>query len=157
MKTKHSLLLALAVLATPVIAQERTAGQNYDAQVNWSTLSSKIDAVSNQNKTLAALLDKITACNNQNKIFNPADPAADPDTGCTTIKGKSCTVDWATTCGPCGCKVRSMNGSGGETTPVLPPVLVDGQIVTWKLACTTNNKSTIQCVDGTTHIWSVSN
>lgn len=48
-------LALLAALAAPgAHAQERTAGQTYDAQVNWSALATKIDAVSAQNKALAA-------------------------------------------------------------------------------------------------------
>lgn len=64
-------------------AQERTAGQAYDAQVNWSALSSKLDLVINQNKVLAttvtalskevdslsAKLDAAAACGKQQKLW----------------------------------------------------------------------------------------
>lgn len=77
---------ALALMAT-AHAQERSAGQNYDAQSNWSALNGKIDAVINQNKLLATTIDKMKTCNDKNKIYNPKPDAAsglvaDAD-GCT--------------------------------------------------------------------------
>lgn len=80
MKTLPILAAAL-VLPAIAIGQERTAGQAYDAQVNWSTLKSSIDLVSSQNKILAATLDKVTGCNKKKMIYAPGDSAADAD-GC---------------------------------------------------------------------------
>lgn len=49
-------LLCLAGLTATAVAQERTAGQAYDAQVNWSTLMTKLNALDTQNKALALSL-----------------------------------------------------------------------------------------------------
>lgn len=67
-------------------AQERSAGQSYDAQINWGALNAKIDTFSNLTKTIATRVDDmsttlslvsgtttdIVACGKQNKIWNGA-------------------------------------------------------------------------------------
>lgn len=91
----HASLLVAAslILATGAFAQERTAGQAYDSQVNWAALRSQIDLVSTQNKVLAAMLDKFTACSNKKAIYAPAQPGHDAD-GC--VKPASApTIDYA--------------------------------------------------------------
>jgi len=80
-----ALLLAMA----PAHAQERSAGQSYDAQTNWSALNGRIEAVINQNKMLAQTVDKMKACNDKKMIFVPSDPAADAD-GCVSALGPGC-------------------------------------------------------------------
>lgn len=82
------LVLGTAVLAVVMsgsaLAQERAAGQANDAQVNWSALSAKLDAIDHQNKAIAASvttlqgsvngintkLDAIAACGAQQKVWN---------------------------------------------------------------------------------------
>lgn len=78
-------LVALASLtALPLAAQERAAGQANDAQVNWSALSAKLNAIDSQNRALSASLatlqtsvngingklDAIAACGGQKKVWN---------------------------------------------------------------------------------------
>lgn len=83
-KSSLPLVAAALVLTVTAHAQERTAGQAYAAQVNWSALKSGIDQVSAQNKALAASMavlqdsmDKldakvgaIAACGAQGKVWN---------------------------------------------------------------------------------------
>lgn len=88
---KSLILLAILPLLVPsAIAQERAAGQANDAQVNWTALSAKLDAIDHQNKAIAASvttlqgsvngintkLDAIAACGAQQKVWN--------GTGCAT-------------------------------------------------------------------------
>lgn len=59
---KTSILLAAAVafVATAAAhAQERAAGQSYDAQTNWGALKSSIDMLINQNKAIADTVDAL--------------------------------------------------------------------------------------------------
>jgi hypothetical protein len=63
------LVLACTVLVTAASAQERSAGQANDAQVNYSALSNQISAVNTQNQILAATLTKIQTCNAKAMIF----------------------------------------------------------------------------------------
>jgi len=58
-------------------AQERSAGQSYDAQINWAALQSQIKTVIDQNKAIATTvdnvngkLDAISACGKKNEIWN---------------------------------------------------------------------------------------
>jgi len=66
----------LALLPAAAMAQERSAGQSYDAQTNWSALKASIDALVNQNKMIAATIDSlgdkvnaIAACSAQQKLW----------------------------------------------------------------------------------------
>lgn len=70
-----------------VMAQERTAGQNYDAQVNWSALKTSIDLVSNQNKILAQTLDKYNTCSAKTMLFVQSAVSADNPDGCVALGG----------------------------------------------------------------------
>jgi hypothetical protein len=101
-------LAALASLAAlPLAAQERAAGQANDAQVNWSALSAKLNAIDNQNKALAASLatlqtsvngingklDAIAACGAQKKVWTGSGcitAAATCQAAYTAKTGKSC-------------------------------------------------------------------
>lgn len=109
-----TLFLAVCVLlaAAPLHAQERTAGQSYDAQVNWSALKSRIDLVNTQNKVLASTLDKVMACNTGGKLYAPADAAADaqgcvstmrscPENSTLKVRGGAwkCVVEYSKACG----------------------------------------------------------
>jgi len=78
-------LLAAAMLVIPaVMAQERAAGQAYDAQVNWSILSSKIEAVNVRNQALQAVIDQMKLCGAAGKVYAPGTPSADSTTGCVS-------------------------------------------------------------------------
>ena len=88
-------LAALVAVTTPALAQERTAGRSYDAQVNWAALQNGINQVSSQNKVLAGIIDKMQACNATRKIYAPADPDKDAD-GCVAVGGKQTQVGTAT-------------------------------------------------------------
>lgn len=103
MNTIFPLIIAALALPVAVLAQERTAGQAYDAQVNWASLKSSIDMVSNQNKAIAATvtaigekLDAIEACGKQGKIWNGsgcADAGGDLEVGTfseTNVYGGGC-------------------------------------------------------------------
>jgi|GEM_PF-3303650 len=97
MKTLPLIATALLV-ATAAHAQERSAGQTYDAQTNWSALSGKIDAVINQNKLLATTIDKMNACNAKKMVYAPADAKADAGGCVNTTPGidyTACTdINW---------------------------------------------------------------
>jgi hypothetical protein len=84
---KSTLPLIAAAMVLPVIAaaQERTAGQAMDAQINWAALKNSIDLVSNQNKAIAALLDRMQACNALKMIYAPGN-GADAN-GCISVGG----------------------------------------------------------------------
>jgi hypothetical protein len=83
------------VLAAAAHAQERTAGQAYDAQVNWASLKNSIDLVSTQNKAMAAAvevisdkldamsgkIDAIARCGSQKKLWNGSGCVAVASTG----------------------------------------------------------------------------
>jgi hypothetical protein len=47
-------LVCGGLLAGTALAQERAAGQAYDAQVNWAALSTQLNALKTQNQALAA-------------------------------------------------------------------------------------------------------
>jgi len=79
------------MLAAPAYAQERSAGQSYDAQTNWSALKASIDGLRSQNAVIAKTLDTtnkklaaLTACNAKKMIYAPADKTADAD-GCIAV------------------------------------------------------------------------
>lgn len=87
MKSLLSLLVAALLLAGAAWAQERTAGQAYDAQVNWASLKNSIDLVNTQNKAIAATvtaisakLDAIAACGARQQLWDGA--------GCVDAGGK---------------------------------------------------------------------
>lgn len=83
-------LICSGLLAGPVFAQERTAGQANDAQVNWAALSAKLDALDTQNRAIAvsvatlqtsvnginSKLDAIAACGAQQKVWTGSDCVA---------------------------------------------------------------------------------
>jgi hypothetical protein len=90
-----SLIVGLMVSALAVggaTAQESAAGQGYDAQVNWSALSNKIDMVNTQYKIMASLVEKMQTCNAARKIYAPADAGRDTNdcvsAGATTQTGR---------------------------------------------------------------------
>jgi hypothetical protein len=108
-----TLVTVLSLLAGSALAQERAAGQANDAQVNWSILSAKLDAIDNQNKAIAASvvtlqtsvngintkMDAIAACGAQQKVWN--------GTGCVTTLAPKAEVG-----------TFSMSvGYGGQSTP----------------------------------------
>lgn len=74
------------LLALPAAAQERSAGQAYDAQVNWGALRAQISSVIDQNKLLAERLDKIEACSTKKMLYEPTSADADAD-GCISTGG----------------------------------------------------------------------
>jgi len=88
------LLTALGLNATAQ-AQERSAGQAYDAQVNWAALSNKLDLLDSQNKMLAAAMErqgeqlaKMTACNAKTMLWSPSSTTPVPDgEGCVSAVG----------------------------------------------------------------------
>lgn len=86
---KKLLAISMVLLPAVTMAQERSAGQAYDAQVNWAALNNKIDLVSNQNKVLTSTIAKFQACNLKKRIYIPTDTAADAD-GCVAITGTPC-------------------------------------------------------------------
>lgn len=49
-----TLVTVLTLLAASAVAQERAAGQANDAQVNWTALSTQLNALKTQNQALAA-------------------------------------------------------------------------------------------------------
>lgn len=79
MKMLFLLAAAVAFTATPALAQERTAGQAYDAQVNWSALNGAITALKDQNKLLAQALDAISTCNAKGMFYTPGGADIDAD------------------------------------------------------------------------------
>lgn len=89
MKAALPLMAAALLLAmAPAHAQERSAGQSYDAQTNWAALNGKIETVINQNKLLATTIDRMNACNAAEMLYNPASPKADAK-GCVNIPSPS--------------------------------------------------------------------
>jgi len=50
---------ATLLLATAAHAQERSAGQNYDAQTNWSALKASIDSLRSQNTAIVSTVDTV--------------------------------------------------------------------------------------------------
>lgn len=77
MKTTLSLIAVTIILAAAAHAQERSAGQSYDAQTNWSALKASIDGLRSQNAMIAAAvdangkkLDAITDCSKQQMFYN---------------------------------------------------------------------------------------
>ena len=88
---KHAFFILLAMgLALPLHAQERSAGQSYDAQVNYGALSAKLDALISQNRIIAGTIDslndkvtKVTTCGAKSMFYAPSSttPAPDAD-GC---------------------------------------------------------------------------
>lgn len=86
------LLIPGLLLAAPAMAQERTAGQANDAQVNWSALRTGIDKVDTQNKALSAsftalntLVNKLLNCNQQQMFYNGT-KCVGPVLGSDTLK-----------------------------------------------------------------------
>lgn len=118
--------------ALPAHAQERSAGQTYDAQTNWSALNGKIEAAINQNKLIAQTVDninkdftKMKACNDKKMIYAPDAAGADAD-GCavptpkldvTFVSADVCqhfgTVSRVVTC-PSGTQVIACSGTPGD-------------------------------------------
>jgi type II secretory pathway pseudopilin PulG len=88
MKTFLSMMAMAALLAVPAAAQERSAAQNNDAQVNWSALRTQIDLVSNQNKALAGTIDAMRICEMKKMMWVPGDASGDSDK-CVIAKSKA--------------------------------------------------------------------
>lgn len=86
MKIIVPLVIAAVLLPVAATAQERTAGQAYDAQVNWASLKGMFDRVDAQNKILAATITKMQACAAKDALYKPGDSAADAD-GCVGTGG----------------------------------------------------------------------
>jgi hypothetical protein len=115
-----SVIAICLLLAGSATAQERAASQNYDAQVNWSALSTKIGQVDTQNKTLATTITAMANCNKVGKFWNGSgciDPAAVSSiTNCGNSgklwNGSSCVDPYqlgnVTNCGNSG---KTWNGS----------------------------------------------
>lgn len=97
MKTTFFLLMALLALPLAAIAQERSAGQANDAQVNWAALKNSIDLVSSQNKALAATVDKLMTCNRKGLVYNPSAASVDSDE-CALTACPTGTLDGGTGC-----------------------------------------------------------
>lgn len=84
--------MAMGLLAAgSALAQERSAGQAYDAQTNWAALKGMFDKIDNQNKAIAATLtaisdklDAIGGCGKQQKLW---DGTACVDAAATTQAG----------------------------------------------------------------------
>jgi len=82
------LFASALVLTAPTLAQERTAGQGNDAQINWSLLSNQMDLLKTQNQSLATALEEVQKklagydqCSAKGKIYAPGQTGADAD-GC---------------------------------------------------------------------------
>lgn len=117
----HIILAALAVMAAgSAAAQERSAGQAYDAQVNWASLKGMFDKIDAQNKVLAATLAQVSACNSQKKFYAPSDPAAVSPTYCVGIDTKQLKFKTASFAKPYGC-------GGASTACRADQVTVDHQ------------------------------
>jgi len=79
-------LTALLLATSAAWAQERTAGQGNDAQINWSLLSNQLDLLKTQNQSLATALQDLQKkmadydlCGAKGKIYAPGHPDADAD------------------------------------------------------------------------------
>lgn len=81
---RFGMAIAMLAVAVSAHAQERTAGQSHDAQVNWEVLTTRLDALDTQNKALASTLTKMQACNSSKKVYAPSDPTKDAN-GCVSI------------------------------------------------------------------------
>jgi outer membrane murein-binding lipoprotein Lpp len=149
-------LTALCAASTVALAQERTAGQAHDAQVNWSTLSTKIDEVNTQNKAIAASVTKLQTDvtklqGDVNALSGRVDAAVN---SINTINSKLGNI------AVCGAQGKAWNGSGC-VSPAVPqlascyrvggwygvPVTCDpGEVVT--STCTSDKSLTCAVVAG---------
>ena len=82
-------LLLAAALVLPVLAhaQDRTAGQAFDAQVNWESLKAMFDKVDTQNKILAAAVTTMQTCNLKKMLFVGTAQAGAASDGCAGMSG----------------------------------------------------------------------
>jgi len=106
MKFTTLMLTAMACgVAFAAAAQERSAGQTYDAQTNWSALKAQIDMLLNQNKLIAASIDSLT----------------------TQVGGVDDKID---SIGNCGAQGKLWNGSTCVAVSAASPTNVTGKLVT---------------------------
>jgi hypothetical protein len=67
----------MVAIAGALQAQERVAGQTVDAQVNWETITNKLNVVNSQNQALASTITKMQVCSAAKMFYAPSDPAKD--------------------------------------------------------------------------------
>jgi len=86
------LIIAALMLAAAAHAQERSAGQSYDAQTNWAALKSSIDALAAQNKLIAQTVDAISS--KTDAINTKMDAVADCGKQYKIWNGTACVSAW---------------------------------------------------------------
>ena len=105
-------LVALCALATPLHAQERTAGGSLNNQMTWTALKSLSEQANANAKTAKILAEAIAACGQKSMLYSPGQTGADAQ-GCKPAMPDPSTLNINT-------YTKSLCTRGGNHTVVSP-------------------------------------
>jgi hypothetical protein len=134
MMIKFFSVLGLVLLATPAMAQERTAGSSLDTQMTWSGLSSQITTVKQRADSAHIRVDQVEVCGRKGMVYSPGNGA--DGQGCVTPATAADVINQLTNLKT---NVSTINTSLTNTTKNIHNCAVKGQSFNGKSCVTTTH------------------